>query len=53
MELNLKLSIDEINMLLQVLGQTPTSSGVFPLLMKIKSQSETQLEEVRKAANPS
>ena len=45
MELKLTLSIDETNAILQVLGQLPTQSGAYPLLMKIKEQAESQLPE--------
>lgn len=43
MEINLTLNVDEVNAVLQTLGQLPTSSGAFPLLMKIKQQAEGQL----------
>jgi hypothetical protein len=43
MEINVKLTVDEVNSILQVLGQLPTSSGAWPLLLKIKEQAETQL----------
>jgi hypothetical protein len=45
MEINLSLNVDEINAVLQTLGNLPTSSGAFPLLMKIKQQAETQIPE--------
>jgi hypothetical protein len=43
MDINLTLSIDEINAVLQTLGNLPTSSGAYPLLLKIKDQAEVQL----------
>lgn len=43
MELN--LTLEEVNAVLQTLGNLPTSSGVFPLLMKIKQQAEAQLPQ--------
>lgn len=43
MELNLTLNVEEINAVLQTLGNLPTSSGVFPLLLKIKQQAEAQM----------
>lgn len=43
MEIELKLNVDEINAILQTLGNLPTSSGAFPLLMKIKEQAEAQI----------
>jgi hypothetical protein len=40
MELTLKLTRDEVQAILQVLGQLPTSSGAWPLVVKIKAQVE-------------
>lgn len=41
--IKLELSIDEVNAILGVLGQLPTASGAYPLLMRIKVQAEEQL----------
>lgn len=43
MEVTLKLSIQEVNGILQTLGQLPTSSGAWPLVVKIKEQAEIQV----------
>ena len=43
MEVVLKLSVEEVNGILQTLGSLPTSSGAWPLVVKIKQQSEKQL----------
>ena len=43
MEIELKLTVDEINAVLQTLGNLPTSSGAWPLVVKIKSQAEAQV----------
>jgi len=43
-ELAIKLSIEEVNLLLDVLRQLPNSSGTFPLMMKIKEQGSAQLK---------
>ncbi|MEY4441030.1 MAG: hypothetical protein RL442_30 [Pseudomonadota bacterium] len=43
MEINLKLSLDEVNATLNLLGQMPTSSNVWPLCAKIRQQAEEQL----------
>jgi hypothetical protein len=43
MEVTLKLTIDEVNAILQTLGQLPTSSGAWPLVVKIKEQGESQV----------
>jgi len=45
MEIKLELSIEEVNAVLQVLGQLPTSSGAWPLVVKIKAQAEAQVPE--------
>ena len=42
--IQLDLTIEEVNFLLQVLSKTPTSSGTWPLLIKIKEQAEAQLK---------
>ena len=41
--ITIQLTVEEINGVLQTLGQLPTSSGAWPLLMKIKTQAEEQL----------
>lgn len=43
MEIELKLTVDEVNAVLQTLGNLPTSSNAWPLLMKVKSQAEVQI----------
>jgi hypothetical protein len=43
MELTLKLTVEEINAVLQTLGNLPTSSGAWPLVVKIKGQAEAQV----------
>jgi hypothetical protein len=43
MELTLKLTVEEINAVLQTLGNLPTSSGAWPLVVKIKAQAEAQV----------
>ena len=45
MDITLKLTVEEVNAVLQTLGQLPTSSGTWPLVVKIKEQSESQLKE--------
>ncbi len=43
MELHLTLTVDEVNGILQVLGDLPTKSGAYPLVMKIKEQADPQI----------
>ena len=45
MEIKLVLHPEEINGILATLGQLPTSSGAWPLVVKIKHQAEPQLPE--------
>ena len=42
--INLELSADEVNAILQVLGDLPTKTGAWPLIVKIKEQAESQVE---------
>jgi hypothetical protein len=43
MEVTLRLSIEEVNGILQTLGQLPTASGAWPLVVKIKEQASEQV----------
>jgi hypothetical protein len=44
-EINLVLTIEEVNALLNVLGELPTKTGAWNLVVKIKQQAETQVEK--------
>lgn len=41
--IKLELSAEQVNAIMQTLGQLPTSSGAYPLVMEIKRQAEEQL----------
>ena len=43
MEITLKLQLDEVNAMLNLLGQLPTSTNVWPLCSNIRQQAEAQL----------
>ena len=43
MEITIKLSLDQINGLLNLLGKLPTETNVWPLASEISSQAEAQL----------
>jgi hypothetical protein len=43
--MKLELDVNEINFVLQTLGQLPSSSGVWPLIVKIKEQAEAQVPQ--------
>lgn len=45
MEVTLRLTVEEVNTVLHTLAQLPTSSGVWPLLLKIKQDAEAQLNQ--------
>jgi len=42
-DITLTLTVSEVNAILQTLGQLPTSSGAWPLLVKIKDMAEAQV----------
>ena len=42
--IRLELSTEEVNAILQVLGDLPTRTGAWPLVAKIKEQAESQVE---------
>ena len=48
--MKLELDINEINFVLQTLGNLPSSSGVWPLIVKIKEQAEAQVPKESPAA---
>lgn len=41
--ITLELSVEEVNAVLGVLGDLPTKSGAWPLIVKIKEQAESQV----------
>jgi hypothetical protein len=41
--IKLELSIDEVNAILQVLGDLPSKTGAWPLIVKIKEQADPQV----------
>lgn len=45
MEITLKLAIEEVNLILNVMGDLPSKTGVFPLMQKIQAQGNEQLPE--------
>lgn len=42
--ISLELSVEEVNAILGVLGDLPTKSGAWPLIVKIKEQADPQIE---------
>jgi len=39
----LELTVEEVNAILQVLGDLPTKTGAWPLIVKIKQQAQPQV----------
>ena len=42
-QVKLELSVDEVNFIIQVLGELPTKSNSWPLTQKIVGQAQPQL----------
>ena len=53
--IELKLEVQEINSILNVLGELPSKSGAWPLMVKIEAQAKAQVpdpEESEEAEEP-
>lgn len=44
-EMTLTLTAEEVNAILQVLGEMPTKMGLYPLALKIKEQAESTFQD--------
>jgi hypothetical protein len=44
--MNLNLEANEVQFILNVLGEMPAKSGVWPLIVKIQEQAKAQVPEV-------
>jgi hypothetical protein len=51
MEIVLKLSLDEVNGMLNLFGKLPTETNIWPLAAKIRQQAEEQLPKQEEAAS--
>ena len=49
MNLKLELSVEDINFILGQLGELPSKTGAFVLMMKIKEQADPQVPQEPKA----
>ena len=49
--MTLDLETNEVQFVLNVLGEMPAKSGVWPLIVKIKEQAETQIEAPKAGLN--
>ncbi len=53
MDVTLKLSAEEAKAILNVLGQLPTNSGAYPLMVKVGEQFEAQTNPTAASKLPS
>jgi len=44
--INIELELQDVQKVLEILGDLPTKAGVYPLCMKFKLQTEEQLNKV-------
>ena len=51
MEITLKLSEDAVRAILNLMGETPSKSGFFPLMIEIQKQIEAQKPQERQLPN--
>lgn len=42
MAIQLSLEVEEVNAILNVLGELPSKTGAYPLILKIKEQGDAQ-----------
>ena len=52
MMIKLELHIDEVNGMLNLLGQMPTQTNVWPLCAKIREQAQVQLDAAQQSQEP-
>ena len=48
--MKLELEVNEVQFILNVLGELPSKSGAWPLIVKVKEQAEAQLPKEEPAA---
>lgn len=48
-QITLNLSIEEVNFILEALGECPTKSGAMGIMLKIKEQGDPQVPEELKS----
>lgn len=42
--IGVELSVDEVNMLLTLMGKTLTETGYYPIMIKMKQQAQSQID---------
>jgi hypothetical protein len=46
--INVELSVNDVNMLLTLMGKTLTETGYYPIMIKMKQQAQTQVDGFNK-----
>jgi hypothetical protein len=49
MDINIKITLDEVNSILELLGKLPNSSNTYSLFLKIRDQG---VEQIKKNPHP-
>jgi len=47
--IKLELEQNEVQFILNMLGELPSKSGCFPLIVKVQSQAQPQVEAIKQA----
>ena len=45
MEIKLTLSLEEVQALMNLMGETPAKMGFFPIMIKVKGQADLQVPQ--------
>jgi hypothetical protein len=53
MNIKLELTVDAVNFILNVLGELPSKTGAFSLILEIKNQAEAQIPKEPQDGLPS
>ena len=48
--INVELSVDEVNMLLALMGKTLTETGYYTIMIKMRQQAQAQIDGYSKKA---
>jgi len=48
-DIKLILTVEKVQGLMNLMGDTPAKMGFFPLMMKVKEQADTQIPETKEA----
>ncbi len=43
--MQIEMTVEEVNFILKVLGDLPTKSGAWPLIVSLKDQAESQVND--------